>query len=432
MKKKIIKNTIIVLFIFAVSAFAQDPFSLSDAIGIALQNNYDIKITKADEKAAGISNAWGAAGAFPSINFSVNSSNTWDYNDNADYTQKRLTSGASVNWLLFDGFSMWIRKDKLKLYEQLSAGNTTIVLENTVQSVILAYYKVLLEHEKMRVAERLKNLSKDRYDYESERQQLGSLTTYDLLQAKNSWLDDKGRFLLHEVTYENAIRDLNYLMAVPPDKTFNFVDKFQVQPKVLSVDSLNQKMLGNNSTLRNQYISQTLLQKEVKLKRSEWAPSVSLNGGYSNVSNELTLSGMNPDTQDSYNYNASLNLSWSLFNGGNRKRAIEIAKIDRETGEIEIENIKHALTNQLYNYYEIHLVRRELLNVAQEALETAELNLKISEEKYHNGAINSFNYRDVQLLFHNAAVNRLDAIYAYIDVETALLRLTGGIISQYE
>jgi len=426
------KKIALTLLALTLSIQAQDDLSLSDAISIALRNNYDLKIARADENVAKISNAWGAAGRYPSIDFNVNSNNTWDYNDQADFKQNRRTAGVSLNWLLFDGFSVWIRKDKLNLYEELSAGNTALVVESTVQSVILAYYKILLENEKMQVAKTLMDLSHDRYGYESERQNLGSLTTYDLLQAKNSWLEDEGRYLMQRVTYKNAIRDLNYLMAESPEKSYNFSKEFKADPRDFSVDSLNQKMLANNTTLRNQYLGQALLQKEVSLKRSEWAPSLSLNGGYSDVHNNMALSGLPANVSDSYNYYGTLNLSWNLFSGGNRRRAVEIAKVDRETGEIKIENMKHSLTNQLYNYYEIHAVRKELLDVAQEALETAELNLKISEEKYHSGAINSFNYRDVQLLYLNAAVNRLDAIYAYIDVETALLRLTGGIISQYE
>ncbi len=428
----IMKKTAFVVLFFALLLFGQENLTLSDAIAIALQNNYDIKITKADYKVAAINNAWGAAGRYPTIDFNVNSNRTWDYNDQADYTQDRTNAGVTLNWLLFDGFAVWIRKDKLDLYEELSAGNTVVVVENTIQSVILAYYKVLLEQEKLKVAKSLMNLSSDRFAYESERRRLGSLTTYDLLQAKNSWLEDKGRYLVQEVNFKNSVRDLNYLMAQPPEKTYAFVEDFKAEPRTFNVDSLRQKMLANNSTLRNQYISQALLEKEVALKRSDWWPTLSLGGGYNDVTSTTTLSGMDPNNADSYNYYATLNLSWSLFNGGNRKRAVEVAKIDRETGRIKIENMKHTLTNQLYNFYEFHLVRRELLDVAREALETAELNLKISEEKYRSGAINSFNYRDVQLLYLDSAVNQLDAIYAYIDVDAALMRLTGGIISQYE
>ncbi len=425
--------TLMVTALFcAGAATAQDSLSLADAISKALKNNYDIQITKGDEHVAEIQNAWGAAGLFPTLNASGGLSRVWNYNDQQDFESQRLQGGLSLDWLLFDGFGIYIRKDKLELFQELSAGNTAVVIEETIQSVILAYYSVLLEGEKMQVARTLMELSLDRYEYESERQQLGSMTTYDVLQAKNSWLEDKGRFLLQEVAYKNSIRDLNFLMAEAPEKTWIFTEKFQVEPKDYDLQVLQDKMLANNKNLKNQYISQTLLEKEVSLQRSAWWPTLSASASYSNQQNELTNAGFDPVTSNEFSYTGSLNLRWTLFNGGNRKRAVEIAKVDRETGLIQLENVRHALINQLYNFYEIHLVRQELLNVAQEALDTAELNLQISEEKFRAGTINSFNYRDVQLLYLNSAVNRLDAIYAYIDVDTALLRIIGGIISEYE
>lgn len=425
--------TLLCMVLWSAGALtAQDSLSLADAIATALDNNYDIQITAGDEKVAEIRNAWGTAGRFPSLDVSGGATWLWNYNDQQDFERQRLEGGVSLNWLLFDGFGISIRKDRLELFEELSDGNTTVVIEETIQSVILAYYKILLEREKLDVAKTLMELSQDRYDYESERQQLGSMTTYEVLQAKNSWLEDEGRFLLQEVAYKNSIRDLNFLMAEDPQATWEFTEAFQVDPQQYDLASLEEKMLANNKNLKNQYINQRLLDKEVALQRAAWWPTLSASASYSNSESELTYTGLDPVTSNEYSYVGSLNLRWSLFDGGNRKRAVKVAKVDRETGRIQLENMRHALVNQLYNFYEIHLVRQELLTVAEEALETAELNLQISEEKFRAGAINSFNYRDVQLLYLNSAVNRLDAIYSYIDVDTALLRIIGGIISEYE
>ena len=59
------------------------------------------------------------------------------------------------------------------------------------------------------------------------------------------------------------------------------------------------------------------------------------------------------------------------------------------------------------------------------------LNQQISEEKFRAGTINSFNYRDVQLIYLNASIDRLQAIYDLIDTDTELTRITGGIITEY-
>ena len=67
-----------------------------------------------------------------------------------------------------------------------------------------------------------------------------------------------------------------------------------------------------------------------------------------------------------------------------------------------------------------------------ENLEAAKLNLQLSKERFDAGAINSFNYRDVQIGYIAIAQRQLEAIYNFIDSQTALLRMTGTIIQEYE
>jgi len=94
--------------------------------------------------------------------------------------------------------------------------------------------------------------------------------------------------------------------------------------------------------------------------------------------------------------------------------------------------MEHDLTNSLANLYEFYLVRKELLTVAEENLAAARLNLQISREKFESGAINSFNFRDVQNIFLDASLLELEAIYNFIDTQTALLRMAGVIVQEYE
>jgi outer membrane protein TolC len=77
-------------------------------------------------------------------------------------------------------------------------------------------------------------------------------------------------------------------------------------------------------------------------------------------------------------------------------------------------------------------LRQELLILAFENLEAARLNLRLSKERFEAGAINSFNYRDVQISYIAIAQRQLEAVYNFIDTQTALLRLTGTIIQEYE
>jgi outer membrane protein TolC len=124
-------------------------------------------------------------------------------------------------------------------------------------------------------------------------------------------------------------------------------------------------------------------------------------------------------------------LSFNIFDGGIKKRSLQIAKIQEEIGTIEIKEMKHSLENQLASLYEYYGVRKQILDVSNEAIKAAKLNLEISEQKFKNGTLNSFNYRDVQTMYLSTAINNLNAIYNLIDSKVQLMRISGGIISEY-
>jgi len=98
---------------------------------------------------------------------------------------------------------------------------------------------------------------------------------------------------------------------------------------------------------------------------------------------------------------------------------------------ITISELSKTLSNQLKTRFDLFEIRKKLLMVAEASGVSTRLNLQIAEEKFKAGAINSFNYRDIQLRYLNSSISRLQAIYNLIDTETTLLRLTGGIIAAY-
>jgi outer membrane protein TolC len=138
---------------------------------------------------------------------------------------------------------------------------------------------------------------------------------------------------------------------------------------------------------------------------------------------------MTQNYSDAY---VGITLSWTIFNGGTRKRSVEIAKVNEESSAVQTSQMQHSLNNQLLQMYSNYEVQKAVFDLAQEQEASAKLNLEMSEEKLKNGNINSFNYRDVQIIYMNAAIARLKAIYNVIQSNTDLLRITGGIINEFE
>jgi outer membrane protein TolC len=381
---------------------------------------------------AEINNNWGTAGRYPYINLTLGDDNSLNINENEDFVTNRFSGGASINWTLFDGYSVRINKLRFEELEQLSKQNTAIMVEGTIQSVILAYYDVLLQKEKLQTYKEVMTLSEDRYKKAQDQKELGTAVTYDVLQAQNAYLSDRSEFLLQEVRYKNALRDLNYLMAEQAEVTYDLTETFEAMPVDYSVSDLQSQLFENNKSLQNQYVNQRLLENAVASAKSAYSPSIDFRGGVTGTSTRTNFADRVESWANSANFYGNFTLSFNLFSGGNRKRALQIAKIDEEIGLVEIDEMKHDLTNSLSNLYEFYLVRKELLNVANENLEAARLNLQISQDKFDSGAINSFNFRDVQNIYLNASQRKLEAIYDFIDTHTAMLRMVGVIVQEYE
>ena len=431
MNRKIINKWLLfpLLLISIYGKGQEKELTLSGAIEKALENNYGVVISRSDVEVASINNNWGNAGRYPSVGFDASSSNNIDKNNTANYTSNRLSGGMNVTWTLFDGFQVNVTKEKLGQLETLAEGRSDVVIESTIQDVITGYYQVLLQKEKLSVLEKVMSLSRDRYDYEQARHELGGIVTFQVLQAKNNYLDDKAAFMNQEVSFRNSVRNLNFLMTEEPSIMWSFTDPFEPGEESYQFDALLEKMLSNNRTLQNQYISLLLQQSEVKLKRGTLYPSLSLSAGADETYTYQDRAGTDPTSSTSLNSYGNLMLSYDIYTGGTRKRAIEVAKINEEIVQIENEQMKHSLTNQLMNVFDYYNVRKALLEVAEESLQSAELNLQIADDKFRAGVINSFNYRDIQLIYLNSAQRKLEAIYNLIDSRTTLTRLTGGFIS---
>jgi len=426
MKIRSVYICFLAILLLAKPVSGQDPLSLSGALEQALANNYGLIISRADLEVAQINNNWGTAGRYPSIGFDASDNNNYELN-NSIYTN-RLSAGVGLNWVLFDGFRVNITKSRLENMEDLTSGRLAVQVESTIEDIVLAYYGVLLHKEQLKVLETVMELSNDRYQYELKKKSLGGSVTYNVLQAKNVYLTDKANYMNQEMLVRNSIRNLNYMMGLESTQTWEFTEAFEADTSDFILADLLEKMKADNQSLKNQYTSLLLKEDETALQQSAYYPSLSLGAGMDYGQTWAYTEGTQTLNNSSLTPYGNVRLSFDIYSAGMRRRGVEIARINEEVAKVEISQMEHALSNELFNLFDFHEVRLELLNVANENLDAAELNMSISEDKYRSGVINSFNYRDIQLIYLNASFRRLQAVYNLIGSKTGLIRITGGFL----
>ncbi len=446
--KKIIFSTFCLCSLVGFHARAQETeeISLAEAIRIGLANNFDIQISQLNTEIDENNNTWGQAGRYPTINLNVSQNNGFrDVTNPASFLQglsisNDVSPSITVNWTIFNGFAVSINRKRLQLLQEQSFGNAAIVVENTIQAIVLAYYNALMEKERLSVLGKVLTLSRDRYRYAELKGELGSAVTFDILQEKNAYLTDSSGFVTQEVNYQNAKRNLNLLLGEDLSRRYEMIDSLAVAPSSYRLEDLYEKMVANNSNLKNQYLNQQIFMQETRLAKTELFPRLDLglgasyNIGRQDLSNaELSRPLDDPITSaKTLNYFANFTLSYTLFDGGRIKRTIENAYVREEISAVETEQLKASLENELVSVYDLYNARKKLLDISALNLATGELNLSLAEDRYKNGTINSFDYRTIQINYLNIALDNLQAKYNLIESETDLTRLTGGIVDDYD
>lgn len=431
------KLIIYIILIFSFSPiFGQTSLSLSDAIKTGLENNFQIQIAEQQMAIAKNNNNLAQAGKYPNINLNVNSGNGIQNIDNpASFLNGTITSfgvtpNVDLQWVLFDGYKVNINKQRLEQLEMQSAGNKTLIVENTIQAIILAYYRGAIEQEKISVFQEVLKLSRDRYEYEIVKRDIGTGSKFNILQTKDAYLSDSLNLKMQLTALDNAIQNLNLTMGVEDlTTTYILTDLLEYNRNDYDANALQEKLFANNQNLKNQFLNLQLLKTETEFQQSNESFRVSMNSGVSYSLAQNYLGDMSA-TGKTFNYYLNFSLTYNLYDAGRTKRAIQNAMINEKIGQLNIEDQKRTLRGQLRLNVANYNHQADIIELNEARVSNAKENLEVAETRFKSGVITSFDYRNVQLSYIRAALTKLEAVYNLKTTETDILRLSGRIINE--
>jgi len=444
MKKSIF---FIIHFFLCLSLSAQENLSLAQAIEIGIQNNYQIEIAKQNLQVATNNNDWGAAGRYPRVDFNINSNNGYRNAKSPGFLleQSALTTGITpsidATWTIYDGKKVKLTKRQLEEIETQSSMGISIATENTVQAIILAYNRALIQEQQLATLKEVLTLSRDRIEYQSIRKEFGQAGKFDLLQTQDAYLNDSTNILIQENNVSTAYRDLNLAMGEDDlNKVYQLTDGLNYEPKVYQLVELEKTLFANNQNLQSLMINRELANINTQFQETFKKPTINLGSGLvydlaGTNGTQLIAFGDQPPfenenngTNKTFNFYFNIQANYNLFDGGNKKRNIENAKVDELIAQLNINDLKRTLSNQLQNALANYNNQLRLVTLTENLIENAKANLTIGQERFKGGLITSFDYRSIQLAFVNASQARLNAIFNLKNTEVELMRLTGELI----
>ncbi len=439
----ILKRINILFVVFLTSwSFGQTKLTAKDAVFKALENNFQIQIAKKQLTIAEKNNTWSEAGAFPTVDLVIAQNNTIQDNSNNPFTftpgvimNNSFNPSLSANWNIFSGFSVRISKDRLEQLEAQSANNSIVIIENTIQDVLKAYYTAQLQEERTKLFETILDLSRERYNYYALKEKYSGSTSLELLQFRNQYLTDSTNLLLQEISYDNAIRNLELLMNEEnPSGNYQLVDQLDIDLALIDAKRAQNDLLANNANLKNQYISLELQQTTTSLQRAFLYPTLSFQAGVQpgwSWLRDIKDPAFKAEIQ-TLNYYGNFNLRYTLFNNWKNKRAVEVSKIQEEIASLNIESMEKSLSMTLENLIALYDARTQLVQISTENIEYAERAFEMAEKRFDLGSINSIDLANFQNNYQNTMVQHYENLFNRLDTYLEIYKMTGKLSLDYQ
>ena len=430
---------IIIAFLSSFSALGQDSLSLKKAIEIGLQKNFDIQLTQKNVAINQIMNSWGEAGSLPQININVGQNNSISDQRNNPisfapylFQSSDVSGNLALNWTIFNGFGIQANKNKLEQLQIQSENTATLAIENTIHGIILSYYQAKMQKEQLNLIFNLIQLSKEKYDQQVLKSNLGVGVKFELLQYENNLLADSSSFYLQELAFRNSIRNLNLLMGADIEKEWILSSEIKPELNDKDFNTLKNEMLANNTNIKNQFLNISLNQQDISNAKSSFYPNINLNAGTNTSTGKLRTNDANAPIQAAanrnLNYYANFTLNFRLFDGGKVRRAIKALEIQNEVNQTQLEQMQQQLILELSNTFALYQTRKKIFELNKKAFIASKENLEIARFKEKTGLINSFNFRDIEMNFLSSGVNLYQSSFDLLESNATLHKLTGKII----
>jgi outer membrane protein len=434
MKQKVIQLVIIAQIFVGGIVSAQDTLNLDEAVVIAMQNNFSITLAAQDTKIAELNNTMGSAGMLPSLNItgarSMSINNT--YQKYYDGTEKQspnarnnsISAGGALAWTLFDGFNMFIQKDKLGELEYLSEIQLQSVIENTVADVIQSYYAIVTQQKMVEVYQEAMAITSERMRIAKAGVVFGTNSELSYLQASVDYNADSAAFIQQTKLLENNKVELNRLLCRDLFTGYEVIPDIQIEQGLL-FEKLWMQVMEQNPEIRMARTNQNIAMLNRKSVNSNLYPRLNFTSGYnySKSESEVGITSMNRFR----GFNVGLNASYTLFNGFTQNQNRSKAQVRLESARIEAEQTElntKAYLQRIYNDYETNI---QLAAFEKENVALAVRNLTIAREKYRIGSSNDIELRETQKKLMDAENRYLTAQYRSKASETELLRMCGEL-----
>jgi len=438
MKKMNFKYIILAIsFTFLGQIQAQKVLSPQEAVSLALENNYGIKMANNTVEIADNNSNILNTGFLPTITgnsgATYNLDNTEAVFSNGNVTNlngaesSRYNASVNLNYTIFDGLGRRYNYKRLKEQKQLTELEARETIENTMLQLFTVYYNVAQLSQNIEAVEQTLTISKDRLTRAEYQFDYGQSTKLGVLNAQVDINNDSINYINIKQQLKNAKRDLSVILGNSASNTFEVDTLINFVLNLNKVDLMN-KVKANNVALLQVEKNLIISEYDIKSWKSDYLPTLGLTGTYGwNKNNNNAASFL--ETSTNTGLSGGLNLSWNLFDGGGTITRVKNAKISLENQKLQKEQIIINIERDFENAWDDYQNKLTIFNVQEQNIITSKNNFDRTQEKFKLGQATSIEFREAQLNLLNTELSRNQAKYDAKLAELFVLQLSGELLN---
>src|SRR4030043_138434 len=409
-------------------------YTLEQEIKEAFENNWSVKakeekvsesVFAKNEAKAGFLPTFSTSYSYTHLGF-VPSIDTSIFGNDVEFKlgdQNIYQWQATVRQPIFTGFAVTSAYER----KRVGMGKSKVLLGlerlDLALNVKEAYFNILRADKAVNVAksaveslEAHHNVAKNFYD-------VGMIPVNDLLKAEVELANTQHNLIQAQNASRLARVSFNVLLSRSIDEPFEIEDILIYTKETPDFDSYLEKALKARPEIKALDLTDAQIDQQINLAKSKYYPEVDFTYNYIKAGDTPKVSGSN--FQLSSQWQANVGLSWTFWDWNKTRNSVNQTESQKrqlfQTRKSIEDGVKLQLKQAILNLKEAE----EKIPTAQKAVDQAEEDLRVSEERYKAQVTTSTEVLDAQTLLSQARMNYYNALYDHNLAKAGLLRAVG-------
>lgn len=427
----------IVMFLSVSVAEGGSLLTLQESIDLALKQSVEVHSAKEGVVGAEAQKQEAFTGFLPKLSTSynytrLNEAPTLHFPDVSPLIPRNfITTGTQDNYIwalearqpIFAGGGILANYEANRIGVDVARMEEVTVILGIVQEVKVAYFNTIKAEKLLEVAQQsVKQLEAHR-DMAQSFFDVGMIPRNDLLRAEVELANGQQFLVRSQNGLELARSKLNTVLRRDINAPVSLEDILAYKSFEKSFDDCLKVALDNRPEIRAYSLKVEQAKKMVNQAKSEFFPSLNLVGNYARFGDTSSVSGSAYRDQENWYFMAVAN--WNFWEWGKTKYRVDMSKSKENQIMDTLVNAKDQITLEVKSSYLLLREAEKQIFVSKRAIEQAEENFRITQERYREQVATSTDVLDAQTLLTRAKSDHTNALGDYHISHARLERAMG-------